>query len=353
MQSLLGQFYSRIKGSQEDIASEGLAYILQRSPSARLALNKILKSDCGLDFDELSYTTQNIGDKLERPDVSGFDASGKEVLILEAKFWASLTENQPITYLSRLCDNSALVFICPTLRVRPVFGEIVKRVKNSESDFTINQSRHTIRFTTSKFLVVKTWSEILGTIRLQLVQANEQALISDIDQIIGLCDTIDSNAFQPIQSEDLSPLYPRRINSYLDLIDKVVDELKKRAFAETKGLRSGAQRYGYVRYFKASYFGVSLTARYDFWAECSDTPFWINLKDDTSGKIWSISNEMREASRIVASHLGLTTYETNSRELFFAIFPALCKTEDAVINDMADQIIKLNDGLEKQMMAGS
>jgi hypothetical protein len=31
MASLLGQFYSRIKGSQEDIDSEGLAYILQRS----------------------------------------------------------------------------------------------------------------------------------------------------------------------------------------------------------------------------------------------------------------------------------------------------------------------------------
>jgi hypothetical protein len=31
MQSLLGQFYNRIKGSQEDIASESLTYILKKS----------------------------------------------------------------------------------------------------------------------------------------------------------------------------------------------------------------------------------------------------------------------------------------------------------------------------------
>ncbi len=31
MQSLLGQFYNRIRGSQEDIASESLVYILKQS----------------------------------------------------------------------------------------------------------------------------------------------------------------------------------------------------------------------------------------------------------------------------------------------------------------------------------
>ena len=147
MQSLLGLFYSRIKGSQEDIASEGLAYILQRSKSARLAINKIIKSDCGLDLEDLSFKTQNSGDKLERPDISGFNNDGKEVLILEAKFWASLTDNQPIEYLERLkSNNSALVFICPTLRVRPVFDELLKRVKAAQLQFMPNHETHSIEF---------------------------------------------------------------------------------------------------------------------------------------------------------------------------------------------------------------
>ena len=76
MASLLGQFYTRIIGSQEDIASEGLAYILQKSKSARLALNKIVKTHSGLSFGDLNYTTQNIGENLERPDISGYNNQG-------------------------------------------------------------------------------------------------------------------------------------------------------------------------------------------------------------------------------------------------------------------------------------
>ncbi|HEY5140395.1 MAG TPA: hypothetical protein VIJ25_13930 [Methylococcales bacterium] len=180
MQSLLGLFYSRIKGSQEDIASEGLTYILQRSKSARRAINKIIKSDCDLDFEDLSFTTQNSGDKLERPDISGYNSNGKEVLILEAKFWASLTDKQPIEYLERLkSNNSVLVFICPTLRVRPVFDELLKRVKATQFQFTPNKETHCITFEHNKHLIVKTWNEILGVVKIHLVQENEQLLISD------------------------------------------------------------------------------------------------------------------------------------------------------------------------------
>ena len=114
-----------------------------------------------MDFEDLSFTTQNSGDKLERPDISGFDNDGKEVLILEAKFWASLTDNQPIEYLNRLkSNNSALVFICPTLRVRPVFDGLFERVKKTPFQFTPNQETHSIAFEHNKHLIVKTWNEI-------------------------------------------------------------------------------------------------------------------------------------------------------------------------------------------------
>ena len=47
MESLLGQFYNRIKGSQEDIASESLTYILKKSASARQAINQIVELNAG------------------------------------------------------------------------------------------------------------------------------------------------------------------------------------------------------------------------------------------------------------------------------------------------------------------
>ena len=342
MQSLLGQFYSRIKGSQEDIASEGLTYILQRSKSARLAINRIIKSDCNLDFDDLSFITQNIGDKLERPDISGYDMYGKEVLILEAKFWASLTDNQPVAYLERLKKDSALVFICPTLRVRPVFDELIKRVTTSQFKCKTNKETHSIVFENNIHLTIKTWNEILQTIKIHLVQDNEQLLISDLDQIIGLCDTIDSNAFLPIQSDDLSPKYAKRINSYYDLVDKVIDELKKRDFADTKGLKATPQKYGYTRYFKMSKFGLSLNLKFNFWSDFADTPFWLTVKDEGLESLnWSMSQKLKRECKNISALLNLTIHITKDNEVIFGLRPLIDKTEDAVVNDMTNQIIAL------------
>ncbi|MFZ4740907.1 MAG: hypothetical protein ACOYLE_07055 [Bacteroidales bacterium] len=347
MASLLGQFYTRIKGSQEDIASEGLVYILQRSISARKALNKVIQFESGLEFEEINYITQNIGEKLERPDISGFDIKGKEVIILEAKFWASLTENQPIEYLKRLGENSILIFVCPSLRVRPVFDELSMRLQKAEFINEIKYENHSFKLDDNKTLLVKTWGEILGIIRLQLVQDNEQTLLSDIDQLIGLCETIDNNSFQPYQSEDFAPAFAKRINSYYDLVDKVIDELKKRNLADTTNLNSAPQKYGYTRYFKIDNFGCSLNVRFDFWERVADTPFWLSIKDDTTGKLWIQNETFKALIKSIASKKSILTYENNKRELFIPIFPLLDKTEDIVVNEITDKIIKINTELKE------
>ena len=346
MASLLGQFYTRIKGSQEDIASEGLAYILQRSISARKALNKVIHIESGIEFEDINYITQNVGVKLERPDISGIDNNGKEVIILEAKFWASLTDNQPIEYLNRLTENSILMFVCPTLRVRPVFDELNMRLKKAGLSSQINNDNHSFKLDDNKTLIVKNWQEILGILRIQLVQDNEQTLLSDIDQIIGLCETIDNNSFLPFQSEDFAPSFAKRINSYYDLADKVIDELKKRNLADTTNLNSTPQKYGYTRYFKIGTLGFSLNVRFDFWERIADTPFWLNIKDDTTGKFWVHNETFKSLTKNIASKKSIITYENNKRELFIPIFPLLDKTEDAVVNDITDKIVELKNELK-------
>lgn len=344
MASLLGQFYTRIKGSQEDIASEGLAYILQRSNSARQALNKIIKLESGLHFEIINYSTQNVGGKLERPDISGFNSNGKEVIILEAKFWASLTDNQPNEYLNRLSDNSILIFVCPTLRVRPVFDEIVMRIKKADLNCSINNQNHSVSFDNDKTLIVKAWQEILGMIRINLIQDNDQVLLSDIDQIIGLCETIDNNSFQPYQSEDFSPSIARKINSYYELTDKIIDELKKRGLADTTGLNATPQKYGYTRYFRFGTLGISLNVRFDLWERIADTPFWLCIKDATIGNNWVQTEQFKSHTRNLANKFSLLAYENNKRELLLPVFPVTNKTEDIVINDITDQIIKMANG---------
>ena len=49
MTTLLGKFYTRIIGSQEDIASAGLTYILQKSATARRVFANVMQIDEGED----------------------------------------------------------------------------------------------------------------------------------------------------------------------------------------------------------------------------------------------------------------------------------------------------------------
>ncbi len=86
----------RFSQEYENIATEALAFILQSGESARAGLMKLL---CGIapGLPSLNFRTQQT-DSNARPDMWGFDGIVPRVFI-ENKFWAGLTENQPVTYL--------------------------------------------------------------------------------------------------------------------------------------------------------------------------------------------------------------------------------------------------------------
>jgi len=339
MQSLLGQFYNRIKGSQEDIASESLTYILKKSLRARQTINQIINLNTGLIFSDLSYKTQNIGENLERPDISGINENGKEVLIIEAKFWSSLTNNQPNEYLNRLEANTTLLFVVPKLRIRAIYEEVLQKVKQNFSNFETDSTNQTITLNQiSKHILIKSWSEILIAIKSELTQEDNQTLISDINQIIGFCDTIDRNSFQPITDTDLSPSIPRKIISYYDIVDKVVDEIKNRTEkASTKGLNKTRQKFGYRRYFSLGNFGLGIGLEMDLWSEYFDTPFWLYIVlKEASGK-WITTEEFKRKCEKVSLLLNIHLVIIKNN-IYFSLKSKINETEDLVINDLVNQI---------------
>jgi hypothetical protein len=349
MESLLGQFYNRIKGSQEDIASESLTYILSKSSRARQAINQIVKLDTGLNFADLTFQTQVTGDNLERPDISGINADGKEKLLIEAKFWASLTSNQPNEYLKRLGENSVLIFLVPSLRVRAVFDEVYRRIKEEFNNVDIENERQKIKIVNSnKYVLVKSWNEILNSVKFELIQENNQTLLSDIDQIIGFCDAIDNDSFHPIVDDDLSPAIPKRIMSYYDIVDKVVDEIKNRLdFASTKGLNRSRHKYGYRRYFTINKIGFGIDFELSLWAKKADTPFWLSvgliIKDSN---YWTRTDAFIKVCKNIADKFNLHFIDKKDDTLI-SLPPKLNVTEDEVVNDMADKIIKIYMEFEK------
>ncbi len=348
MQSLLGQFYNRIKGSQEDIASESLAYILKNSEKARKAINLIVKTKTDLDFADLSFQAQVVGEKQERPDISGIDSNGDEVLLLEAKFWSSLTKNQPNEYLKRLNKNTILIFVVPSLRIRSIYDEVLKKIINEyKLNIEPNSEEYTIKIINeNKYILIKSWREILNIIKMELIQENNQTLISDIDQIIGFCETIDKNTFQPITESDLSPDIPKKINSYYDIVDKVVDLLKNTMQASTKGLQSTPQRYGYCKYFELGNYGLGLSVKMDLWAVYADTPFWLSISYKKESGNWYQSDKAKKECERAA--INLKTKYVEEKGIYIAIEPLKEVTEDKLIKDLAEKVNKICRELDKE-----
>ena len=310
MNSLLGQFYNKIRGSQEDIASEGLVYILKQSLESRMVINQIVKTNTNLNFSDLSFQTQNVGKELERPDISGKDDTGKEVLLIEAKFWASLTNNQPNGYLKRLKENTVLIFLVPSLRKRTVFEEVKGRVFEYNQDLEIDLENLKILIkSTNQHILIRSWNDVLSSIKSQIEKTNNINLLSDLNQIIGLCEIVDKNSFRPLVDEDLSPKIPKNINSYYEIVDKVVDELKIRNNEiSTKGLVKTPQRYGYHRYFKSDSFGMNFALKLDLWEKNADTPFWLAISS-IEGKQWTITERLTKSINSVSIKYNLKFVE--------------------------------------------
>lgn len=341
MSSLLGQFFTRIKGSQEDIASEGLTYVLKQSDAARNAVYNLLRVNCRLEFEDLRFKSQNTGKNLDRPDITAHNAENQEVLIMETKFWAPMTKNQPLGYLERLGKNTALVFICPGMRLQNVYDECLRRINNADLPNNPVESNYLVAFDDNRFLLVISWDDILKAVRKNLEKTGKVELISDIDQIIGFCEIIDSNAFLPLQSNDLSPLLPRRVINYQNMIDSVVSKLRSKKIASTEGLNAVATKKWYARSFKVGKLGVKIRLDWIRWANNADTPFWIMFRDNTLTNNWSISDEFRQKLSNLAFKLNLTSRQFIPTSPIFPLFPLHHKTEDEVREDLIRQIIDM------------
>jgi len=336
MPSLLGQFFTKIKGSQEDIASNGLVYILNSSEYARKILKDYIFDKTNINIGDVNYLTQSTGNKLERPDISGINKEGNEKIIIEAKFWASLTKNQPIEYLNRLTENSVLLFICPKLREIALFNELKYRLENAE--LSINTYENKVQLDNNKILIITNWAFLLNYIKNMLNDNNEKLLVSDVDQLIGFCEIIDNSLFLPINEMDLSPSVAKRINSYYDLCDKVYDKLLAIYNFDTTGGRATGLRNGYARYFTINKYGMGFILNIKFWEKYHNTPFWFFVKEGWNDQ----SIEFKKKLIQIAIKLKIRSIE-HENILYFAIFPEIDEMEEVLIikiTDIIQNIIK-------------
>ncbi len=147
-QTLLAKLAPMFVAQTENVAVEALGHILSGSEAARRALSDVVRAGGAEVGQIVQVRTQATGQEGARPDLAGFDERGDERVLIEAKFWAGLTENQPVSYLERLPDEqpSALLFVAPAARVEPLWAELRRHVSKSAAGITLDSFREAGEF---------------------------------------------------------------------------------------------------------------------------------------------------------------------------------------------------------------
>ncbi len=282
--TLLARLAPRFSDQTENVAVEALGYVLSGSEPARRALTNVIRQSGASIGQIVAVRTQATGENLARPDLAGFDEHGTECVLIEAKFWAGLTENQPVAYLRRLPEQqpSVLLFVAPTARFDSLWAELRRRVAKSEPKIALHSGKteralRSISAGGDRWLVLVSWSSLLGQMTDAVASAADSRTEADILQLRGLAVREDEEAFLPVRPEELGPEVPRRLMGLKMLVDRATDRLVGLGLADLTGTRVQPLASGYGRYLRLAGAGARWGLDYGEWAAIRDTPLWLTL----------------------------------------------------------------------------
>ena len=264
----------------ENVAVEALGHIFAHSASARDALSELLR-DGGADVGPIATVqTQATGEGSEQPDLAVVDDRGGECALIEAKFWAGLTDNQPVAYLERLRtdETSALLFVAPEARRESLWGELRDRVQEADGlEWRPAEDALAPRAASvggGRRLLLTSWRALLSRMASRTSDARDTNAELDIRQLRGLADRMDQEAFLPLRSEELGPEIPRRMLDFNRLFEDARRAAAEKGVARLVGQEgsTGTARGQRVRIAGArAWFGI----RSDLWARRRATPLWL------------------------------------------------------------------------------
>ena len=317
----------------EDIAVEALGYILSNSEDARIALQEFVR-DGGANIDSLAEVqTQDVGTGLERPDIAFRNAQKVEHLLIEAKFGAVLTENQPLGYLKRPPHDKqvVLLFVAPERRIDSLWQELTQRVNDSEKfsaeELNALDELRSARVSGHRILMLTGWRTLLGRIAARL--APDLPIAEDIRQLQGLVDEEDYRAYQPMP-EILSIDDQERLPQLERLVYDVIESGKAYGWADTTGFNATRWDGGYVRYFSIAGIPAWFGTDYQLWQKFN-SPLWFGFQQVS----WATIEELRDRlepvkEKYCSDYLSNEPYYTRNEDFVRISLPAGVEHAEAV-----------------------
>ena len=271
---LLSHIALKFAKHPENVANESLCFILNADMQAPKKLLAAIKRQ-DLADSIISFRSELSTEDNGRPDVAGVGADGRLPLIVEGKFWASLTDNQPTNYLKELDANGVLIFACPESRTSCLKDELEER---TQLEFEYVDTAFFRAAHNDQTLVIIDWLSILSIID-EYASLNNTVLSNDIHQLKALCSQMDGEGFHPLSQSDLNEHHGRLCDQLSATIDLARERLRSREYCDFSGVKASAWRLGYGFFVKLHAFGCQVYFSTKGWYSYeTKTPYWIGVQ---------------------------------------------------------------------------
>ena len=300
--TLLAYLVANFPGNTENIATETLRHIFDHSDASVEALNDVVQSGVRGTNPVTVVKTQVIKADGTRPDLVGFDETGAERVLIEVKFWAELTRNQPNGYINRLPDDgpAVVMFLAPEERIQSLWPQLKGRLVQEFGSFIETDSERKSLHVgdTERHLMIASWGGLLDSMAARATDYDEPSVGAEIRQLRSLAKYADAGAFKPIhRGEEFGADSEVRLRQYKRLIDAVTERGIEQEWVSRKGLNRTPRSYGYGRYIRLYgtmvWFGVNV----DQFERIGNTPLWVDFiySDITLGGAARTELGMRDA----------------------------------------------------------
>ena len=267
---------------KEPAATQALKYILDPNRNSELAKAFIgMLGDGNMQF-EPGRVEAETGSEGSRPDLKIFDTDGHERVFVENKFWAPLTEAQPVSYLLSLRENlaSALVFVVPEKRVATVWQELKERCESAGLEWenvVENVPVQRVRVG-GRNMLITSWNHVLSKL-MDAVRPENGDARHDIFQLQGLVKRMDSEEFLPLRDEEITNQDTARLLvNLISLTQPIVERLKRDGIADTEGLTATNTADYSGRYFRMyEKFTLLLVIELRLWRDHGVSPLWLGF----------------------------------------------------------------------------
>jgi len=342
MQTVLSHIIQkRFSRVNEDVATDALAFLLNSSEVVREGMMRLLRRFAP-ELESLRFETQEAEGQI-RPDMWGYSSRGPRVFI-ENKFWAGLTDNQPVSYLKTLASydsKTILLVIAPSARENTLWRELRNRLKDSDIR-TVSEEDYTggvrsVRTSLGPTLVLTSWDTVLTSLEHEAV--NEPHVRGDLIQLRSLCQAADVDAFNPLSKQDLSDQrIPSLILQLTQTAMTACDQAVTEKVIDTQGLRPMAQwdRAGrYARFAGAAeldpgfWFGVHL----NLWKAHGTSPYWLVFSKEDFGRAYDVR---RRVEPWAANNNVLTVFDKG--EFAVSVVATAEEDKEVVIKKLIESI---------------